>query len=215
MNDPAPGGLTTEQASALLAQWGKNELAAQKKPSFFRKLLGILKEPMFVLLIAASIIYFVLGETRDGALMLVFVLGIIGIDAVQGWKTDKTLRALKDLSAPQATVLRDGAEVRIPSAELVPGDWLIIQEGVKLPADGTVLYCSDLCVDESSLTGESQGVWKTPGGSCFAGTLVTQGSATLRVEQTGPRTEYGKIGAHVTLAPEKKTPLQQIGRAHV
>lgn len=154
--------------------------------------------------------------------MIIFVLGIISIDVIQEWKTDKTLNALKDLSAPHVTVIRDGKEQKIASADLVPNDLMIIAEGVKIPADGEVVKASDLCVDESTLTGEAEGVWKVTvdnaaeKGSdywrrdyCYAGTLVTQGSAAIRVDKIGAATEYGKIGANIASAPESPTPLQK------
>ncbi|MCL2434148.1 MAG: cation-translocating P-type ATPase, partial [Clostridia bacterium] len=138
---------------------------------------------------------------------------IIGINVRQEWKTDKTLNALRGLSAPHITVIRDGAESQIASAELVPGDVMLIREGDKIPADGSVLRCSDLCVDEATLTGEAEWVWKDSGDLCFAGTLVTQGSAIVRIDKTGTSTEYGKISANMAAAPMKKTPLQkQTGR---
>ena len=153
-------GLTASQVKDLQAQYGKNELTKQKKQNFLVKVFHIVSEPMFLLLLAAAVIYFVLGEARDGAIMLTFVLGIISIDVIQEWKTDRTLEALKDLSAPRASVIRDGTEMQIPSIDLVPGDLMLIAEGVKIPADGKILKASDLCVDESSLTGEAEGVWK-------------------------------------------------------
>ncbi|MEG0090464.1 MAG: cation-transporting P-type ATPase, partial [Oscillospiraceae bacterium] len=187
----SPQGLTQKQATALQAQYGKNELTPKKKDSFFKKALHIICEPMFLLLIAAAIIYFILGEPADGAIMLVFVVGIISIDIIQEWKTDKTLNALKELSAPHVTVLRDMQEKTIESVDLVPQDLMLICEGDKISADGWVLKCNDLCVDESSLTGEAEGVWKVPIDEaqpssdywrrdyCYAGTLVTQGTATI------------------------------------
>ena len=202
-------GLTSAEAAELLAKHGKNELSPAKKESLLKKVWHVLCEPMFLLLIIAAVIYFILGEPRDALVMIVFVIVIICIDVIQEWKTDKTLNALKDLSAPRISVIRDGAETQIASAELVPGDIMLIREGVKIPADGSVVKCSDLRVDESSLTGEPEGVWKTPGGGCYAGTLVTQGYAAVRVEKTGASTEYGKIGAHVADAPREKTPLQK------
>lgn len=219
-------GLTSSQAKILQEKYGKNELTPQKKESFFHKLLEVLSEPMFLLLIVAAVIYFILGEPQDGAIMLVFVLGIISIDVIQGWKTDKTLKALKDLSAPRVKVIRDSKEQTINSADLVPGDLMLVSEGVKIPADGEVVKSSDLCVDESSLTGEAEGVWKTTvinadsqnkdywrKDYCYAGTLVTQGSATVLVDKIGVLTEYGKIGVEVVSAPESPTPLQkQIGK---
>ena len=153
-------GLTSAEAKRLQQQYGKNELIPQKKENFVRKVFHIICEPMFLLLLAAAIIYFILGEPRDGAIMLIFVVGIISIDIIQEWKTDQTLNALKELSAPQVTVMRDGREMVIASTDLVPGDLMMIFEGVKIPADGVVVKCSDLCVDESTLTGEAEGVWK-------------------------------------------------------
>jgi len=214
-------GITSEQAKRLQAQFGKNELAPQKRDSFLLKVLYILAEPMFLLLMAAAVIYFILGEVRDGAIMLIFVAGIISIDVAQEWKTDRTLNALKDLSAPRVTVLRDGAETNIASADLVPGDVMMLSEGAKIPADGVILRCSDLRVDESSLTGEAEGVWKVPKEAakppegywrkdyCYAGTLVTQGTTLVEVERIGAQTEYGKIGRDVAEAREEKTPLQR------
>lgn len=214
-------GLTSEEAKRLQEQYGKNELTPLKKESFLRDVLHVVSEPMFLLLIAAAIIYFILGEPRDGAVMLVFVVAVIGIEVYQEWKTDRTLKALKDLSAPRITVVRDGEEQTIASADLVPGDLMTIHEGVKIPADGVVLKCHDLRVDESSLTGEAEGVWKVQADDaeqtsdywrkdyCYAGTLVTQGFATVLVDKIGAETEYGKIGADVAAAPDEPSPLQK------
>lgn len=219
-------GLTTSEAKKLQEQFGKNELVPEKKENIFHKIFHVITEPMFLLLIIAAGVYFVLGEPKDGAIMLVFVVGIISIEAIQEWKTDKTLKALKDLSAPHIKVLRDGEEKTINSSDLVPGDIMYIAEGVKIPADGTVVRASTLCVDESSLTGESLGVWKLTSENyinenndywrrdyCYAGTLVTQGTGTILVDKIGLSTEYGKIGKEIALAPVGDTPLQkQTGR---
>ena len=214
-------GLSSAEAKKLQDRYGKNELAPQEKESFIKKIFHIICEPMFLLLLVAAVIYFILGEPRDGAIMLIFVIGIISIDVIQEWKTDKTLNALKDLSSPHVTVIRDGKEIVIASSDLVPGDVMTIYEGVKIPADGIVIKCNDLCVDESSLTGEAEGVWKItteyaePTNDywrkdyCYAGTLVTQGTATVLVDRIGAMTEYGKIGANVASAPNEDTPLQK------
>lgn len=215
-------GLTSFQAKQLQEQFGKNELVDEKKENFFHKILHVISEPMFLLLIVAAIIYFILGEPKDGAIMLVFVVAIISIEVIQEWKTDKTLKALKDLSAPRITVLRDGVDKVINSSDLVPGDVMFIAEGVKVPADGVVLKASTLRVDESSLTGESEGVWKVITENadenstdywrrdyCYAGTLVIQGTGIILVDKIGSATEYGKIGKDVMSAPEIPTPLQQ------
>lgn len=214
-------GLSSKKAQELQAKYGKNELTPQKKENLFHKILHVLKEPMFLLLLVAAIIYFILGEPRDGAIMLIFVVGVISIDVIQEWKTDKTLSALKDLSAPKVNVIRDGKEKIINSADLVPGDLMLISEGIKIPADGEIVRANDLYVDESSLTGESEGVWKVTTQNAdwqakdywrkdyvYAGTLVIQGNAAIIVEKIGSQTEYGKIGANIAKAPDDKTPLQ-------
>ncbi|MGM9657741.1 MAG: cation-translocating P-type ATPase [Eubacteriales bacterium] len=214
-------GLTSQEAKRRQQQYGKNEPVPQKQENFFIKILRIVCEPMFLLLVAAAVIYFLLGEPGDGAVMLIFVIGVIGIDVIQERKTDRTLNALKDLAAPQVTVIRDGKKQQIAGADLVPGDIMLIHEGVKIPADGFVIRCADFCVDESSLTGESAGVWKIPAenadssvdcrraGYCFAGTLVIQGSAAVEVDRIGSDTEYGRIGSGIASAPKEYTPLQK------
>ena len=220
-------GLTSAEARCLQERYGKNQLTPQSEEGFLKKMFHIIREPMFLLLMAASVIYFILGEPRDGAIMLIFVIGMISIDVMQQWKTDKTLTALKELSAPHITVFRDGREQVIASVDLVPGDLMLIVEGVKIPADGLVVKCSDFSVDESSLTGEAEPVWKGSTQSlqdsmnyfrtdyCYAGTLVTQGSATVLVDKIGSETEYGKIGTNVATAPEEPSPLQRQTRCLV
>lgn len=215
-------GLTTQEAKKLQEKYGKNELISEKKENFFHKVFHVIAEPMFLLLLVAAVIYFILGEPKDGAIMLIFVVGVIGIEVIQEWKTDKTLNALKDLSAPHITVFRDGEEKLINSSDLVPGDIMYIMEGVKVPADGVILNVNTLCIDESSLTGEAEGVWKVaaeeknPSSNdywrrdyCYAGTLVLQGTGTVLVDKTGASTEYGKIGKNIVAAPDNPTPLQK------
>lgn len=215
-------GLTLEEVKQRQAQFGKNELTPSKKDGFLKKAFHIISEPMFLLLIIAAVIYLILGELIDGIMMLVFISAIIVIEIVQEWRTDKTLERIKDLSAPKIKVIRDGTEQQIASSELVPGDIMLISEGVKIPADGVIIKCNDLCIDESSLTGEAEGVWKTSDNTksddywrrdyCYAGTLVTQGSAIVQVERIGLQTEYGKIGKAVTQSQPQRSPLQkQIG----
>lgn len=222
LNQQAQIGLTTEQVRQLQQKFGKNELVPKKEESIILKMFRVVCEPMFLLLLATSVIYFLLGEPRDGAIMLVFVIAVIGIEAIQEWRTDKTLAALKKLSAPHINVLRDGIEQTINSVDLVPGDIMFLVEGLKVPADGIVLKASTLLIDESSLTGESVGVWKMTkeeteqDGSChwrrdycYAGTLVTQGTGTVLVDKIGAATEYGKICKDVVTAPNIQTPLQK------
>ncbi len=212
-------GLNDKEVLELREKYGKNEIVTNKKESFIVKIIHIICEPMFLLLIAASTIYFVLGEVRDGLIMFIFIFGIIIIDIIQEWKTDKTLNALKDLSEPKIKVLRNNEKILIPSCELVPNDIMYVHEGVKIPADGYVLKCSGLKVDESSLTGESLGVFKSCNDNnpndywksnyVYQGTLVEQGTGIIKVDKIGNETEYGKIGVNINKANSGKTPLEK------
>jgi len=226
------GGLTEEEASERLAKEGFNELPSTKKRSLAAIVLEVVKEPMFLLLIACGSIYLFLGLSGDSegineALMLFsFVFVVIGITVYQEQKVERALEALKDLSSPRAYVLRDGEARRIPGREVVRDDVIMLSEGDRVPADAVLLSCSNLLVDESLLTGESVPVRKTayekteirptmarPGGDdipfVYSSTLVVQGHGLAQVEKTGINTEIGKIGrALQTLEPEE-TPLQK------
>ena len=223
-------GLTTDQVNELQKQYGKNELILEHKNSLLKMILRAICEPMFFLLITAAVIYFFLGEAYDGIIMLAFVLGIICLDVLQEWKTDKTLSALKKLTQPLIQVIRDGEVSSIAHVELVPGDVILVEEGSRIPADGFVFAAHDFCLDESLLTGESGEAWKIPveliteskkpielaiaaidywrEDYCYAGTMVTQGNATILVDKIGSETAYGRIGVGIANAPHKLTPLQ-------
>ncbi len=231
-------GLSTEEVIELQRKYGRNELDIRKKGSLPEVVLRSVCEPIFLLLFASSIVYFFLGEAGEGIVMLVFVAGIICLDVLQGWKTDKTLEALKKLSQPLVKVIRNGEQVFVGGVDLVPGDIVLVEEGCKIPADGVVLSSHDFCLDESLLTGEAGEVWKLPAVQnkdasgpvlpmgrtselalaaldntrkdyCYAGTLVTQGNAVLKIDRIGLDTVYGKIGLGVAAAPRRLTPLQQ------
>ncbi|MGI6168565.1 MAG: cation-translocating P-type ATPase [Christensenellales bacterium] len=216
------GGLTRQEAEERLAKYGANEIVLEKKSSVWKKLFKVLREPVFLFLLGAALIYFLLGEAVDGAVMLVFVAFMAGIATVQEWKTGKTLDALKDLSAPRVEVVRDGHVEEILCRDLVVDDIMLVKEGEKIPADGRILRLHDLCVDESALSGESAPVWKQAAGDdgggaqshwrkdwCYAGTLVVTGSAAVLVERTAQATELGKIGWEVAQAPDRPTPLEK------
>jgi len=215
-------GLSSEEVKLRTQRFGKNRFIEVPKEGIIKKIVKVILEPMFLLLIVAAIVYFVLGEPKDGAIMLIFVVGIISIEAIQEWKTDKTLSALKELSSPKVIVIRDSLEIEIHSEDLVPGDIFYVAEGVKIPADGYVVECSTLCIDESSLTGESISVWKEvhvenlqkseeywKKDYCYAGTFATHGMGWICVDKTGIETEFGKIGQNILEAPDLPTPLQK------
>ena len=218
-------GLSEEEAAGILKNDGYNELPSQKKQSLFSILLNVLKEPMLLLLLGAGLIYLLLGEVKDALILLIFVFVVVGITFNQQRKTERALDALKCLSSPRALVIRDREQKRIPGREVVKGDILILREGDRIPADGVVLFCANLLVDESLLTGESLAVRKSestglislqpgqPGGDdlpfVYSGTLVIQGHGVAQVSATGIRTEMGKIGKALGTIAEEDSLLKK------
>lgn len=214
-------GLTGREAENLQKKYGPNELVRKKVPNPFKKFLSVFKEPMFLLLIGVSALYLILGQHRDAFIMLVFVAFVASITFIQEWKTEKTMDALKNLTSPKTNVLRDGKKVWIKSSELVPGDIIFISEGERIPADCEVLKTSNFCVDESTLTGESEPVFKVSLAEnedldnywrkdrLYAGTLTIFGKCTAKVSSIGTSTEYGKIGKAISEAKDKAAPLQK------
>ena len=220
---PSMMGLTAVEAAARLLQDGLNELPSAKPRNIVQITLEVLREPMFLLLLAGGVIYLLLGDMHEAMLLLAFVFVIIGITLYQERKTENALQALKNLSSPRARVIRDNEAFFIPGREVVRGDLVLVTEGDRIPADGAVRAASNLSIDESLLTGESVPVRKCtwdgitqmqrPGGDdepfVYSGTLVVQGQATLEILQTGLRTEIGKIGKSLQLLTPEQTNLQK------
>ena len=222
-------GLSEQEVTERLAHNGYNELPSTKNRTIFHTAYDVVREPMFLLLIAAGVLYLVLGDLEEALMLLAFVFVIIGITLYQERKTERALEALRDLSSPRALVIRDGVQKRIPGRLVVRDDILLVAEGDRVPADAVILSSSHLSIDESLLTGESAPVRKlpwdgtmkqtAPGGDdlpfIFSGTLVVGGQGIARVLETGSQTEMGKIGkALQTLEPED-TPLQTETRRFV
>jgi Ca2+-transporting ATPase len=140
-------GLTEAQVEVGLEKYGKNQIVPQKKQIRWG-IFAFLKEPM-IWLVAAAVVYFLLGETLDGFVMLLAVVPIAVLDMVIEVKTDKALEKLEKLGQPEVTVVRNGKEDRIKAEELVPGDILLLQEGSVVMADCAIISASDVAVDES------------------------------------------------------------------
>ncbi|MBL8859817.1 MAG: cation-translocating P-type ATPase [Planctomycetes bacterium] len=222
-----PRGLTAAEARDRLGVEGANELSRDKKRGLFWAVVGVLKEPMLLLLLAAGGIYLILGDRAEALTLLASVLVVIAITLAQEYKTERAVAALRDLSAPRALVLRDGARVRIAGREVVRGDILVLAEGDRVSADARLIEAAHMELDESLLTGESVPVRKLvaeaastdprPGGDdqpfVYAGTLVVKGHGLAEVRATGERTEMGRIGVVLAGIEESRTPLQiQVGR---
>lgn len=211
-------GLTNEEVKMSRQKNGSNELVKKKKESLIKKILNIFKEPMFLLLIIAASIYFVVGEFGDGIIMLVFVIAICFIEFIQEAKTDKALEELNKLSSLNIKVIRNKKEEIISSDEVVVGDIVLLKEGDKVPADGEVIYAQSLGINESSLTGESETVYKNTKidndnhfklNMCYSGTDVTNGMGIIKIKSVGSNTELGTIGESLTSLKQEKTPLEK------
>lgn len=222
--DPSKAkGLSDGEAALRLRREGYNELPSSKPRSILAIALEVVKEPMFLLLVAGGLIYFVLGDLQEALMLLGFVLLVMGITFYQERKTERALEALRDLSSPRAQVVRDGVHKRIAGREVVPGDLIVLSEGDRVPADAELLWCSNLSADESLLTGESVSVRKAcsdgsakatrPGGDdlpfVYSASLVVQGQGVAVVRATGLRTELGKIGRTLQKIGPEETALQK------
>ncbi|MFH1101178.1 MAG: cation-translocating P-type ATPase [Methanobacteriota archaeon] len=222
-------GLSDEEAKKRIQRDGYNELPSTKKRSLLTIAWNVIREPMFILLIASGLLYLFLGDHEEAVMLLGFVFVIIGITLYQERKTERALEALRDLSSPRAFVIRDGIERRIPGCEVVVDDILIISEGDRVPADAVILSSSHLSVDESLLTGESAPVRKIPwdgvtkkthpGGDdtayMYSGTLVVQGQGIARAYAIGLQTEMGQIGKTLQTLDSEDTQLQRETRRFV
>jgi Ca2+-transporting ATPase len=216
-------GLTEQEALEYLAEDGYNELPSTKKRTFLHILLEVVREPMFLMLIACGLLYLFLGDRAEALMLMGFVVVIIGITFYQEQKTERALEALRDLSSPRALVIRDGKQQRIAGREVVREDIILLSEGDRVPADAVLLTGTNVNVDESLLTGESVPVRKRPwdgrlemsrpGGDdlpfIYSGTLVIKGHGIAEVRTTGPRTEIGKIGKALQILQPEDTNLQK------
>ena len=188
---------------------GANELPVSKPRSVLRLVGEVVSEPMFLLLVACGGIYMVLGDLQEALMLLAFVFVVVGITFVQQRRTERSLQALRELFSPQALVSRGGVVHKVDARELVCGDWVVLAEGDRVPADLRLLEAANFWVDESMLTGESVPVAKQVSDTAFSGTLVTQGKAVGLVVATGERSALGRIGASLSGISEQSTPIQQ------
>jgi len=202
-------GLSNEQVAKRLLEEGTNDLGLSQRRTLLVVMRDVLFEPMFLLLLAAGAIYLLTGERNEAMVLLGFVLVIMGMTVFQERRTDNALAALRDLSSPRALVIRSGVEQRIAGHEVVREDVLILAEGDRVPADGTLLQAHELSLDESMLTGESEPVSKTVEQSVFAGTLVVSGQGVVSVTLTGRNTQMGKIGQSLDEIEPQASPLRE------
>jgi Ca2+-transporting ATPase len=208
-------GLSDEEVAHSRSKNGSNSLNHQDKNTFLSSLIEMVKEPMFLLLITAASVYFITADYGNGIFMTAAIILVSAISLYQESKSRSAIESLKKLSQPKSKVIRNGAVIEIASELIVLGDFIQIEEGSFIPADGIILESNDFSANESILTGESLAVFKnedTDNKQVFQGTIVASGLAICKVNAIGNQTQLGKIGKSLETISEEKTPLQiQIG----
>lgn len=204
-------GLTNEQVILAREKFGKNKLDYKKENSFFDTVKRITKDPMMILLLVASFIYFSSGKTGDGIFLTAAIIFQASISLYQYSRSKNALEKLKDFSQPYCKVVRNGKIEEIKSEDLVVGDNLMVEEGTSITADGSIIHSNDFSVNESILTGESLAVFKDKtkkDNFIYSGTTVASGLAIATIVAIGNETKLGKIGTSLESILEEKTPLE-------
>lgn len=205
-------GLSAAEVMQSRTQNGSNSLDHQKKNNFLSSVIEMVKEPMFLLLLTATSIYFIIGEYGNGIFMAVAIALVSTISLYQESKSRNAIEALEKLTQPKSKVIRNGAVLEIPSEEIVLGDYIQTEEGTFIPADGIIIQSNDFSVNESILTGESFTVFKnekSEDNKVYQGTIAASGLAICQVTAIGNLTQLGKIGKSLDTIVEEKTPLQK------
>ncbi|WIY68133.1 HAD-IC family P-type ATPase [Aquidulcibacter paucihalophilus] len=216
--EPSFTGLDTAEATRRLEEDGPNLLTADRTRPLWKIVAGALREPMFLLLAAATALYLGLGDLAEGLLLGAAGLATIALVVAQEARSEAALRALRRLADPVVRVVREGRTLTVPAREIVRGDLVLVAEGQRMPADGVLVGPEVLQIDESVLTGESAPVVRSGAGAqassalshqVFAGTLTVAGQGVIRVTATGARTALGRIGATLSTIDRNPTPLQR------
>ncbi len=204
-------GLNDEEVALSREINGRNTLNEKSENRLFTLAKEIILEPLFLILVCAATIYFILKEYNEGLIMLGALVFVAGISFYQENKSRGAVEALKKLTDPLARVIRNGATVEIALEDVVVGDYILVEDGNIVPADALVLEAHDFSVNESTVTGESLEVTKEispPNNKLLQGTMVTGGSCIAEVSTVGAKTVFGKIGQSLSEIKTVKTPLQ-------
>jgi Ca2+-transporting ATPase len=202
-------GLSEAEAARLRARVGPNVIPEPARPGWFARVLAQLRDPMIMLLLAAAVLSVTLGDLTDTAVIAIVVVLNTAVGVAQELRAERSLAALRSLSAPTARVIRDGRGGIRPAAEVVPGDVLVLEAGDIVPADATLRQAHGLQADEAALTGESVPVDKESTGEVHAGTVITRGRAVASVTRTGMDSSLGRIAALLGEQRPRPTPLQR------
>ncbi|WP_270090781.1 cation-translocating P-type ATPase [Sphingobacterium sp. SYP-B4668] len=204
-------GLNTTEVQQSVEKYGYNSVRSNTDSGFLRLLINILKEPMLILLLAISLIYFIVGNFAEAYFMLAAIVFVSGISFYQDSRSKNAIRALEKLNEPLSQVIRDGRIVDIPTHAIAVGDLCITEEGQMINADGRIVHSNDFSVNESALTGESLSVFKdvnSVDNKVYSGTVTISGVAVFEVEKIGEKTKLGEIGLSIRSITEEKSPLQ-------
>ena len=204
-------GLSASEVEAARKQYGANHQVTPDTNQWWRVLLDMLKEPMLLLLIAVTIIYFIMGEYGEAYFMLAAIIIVSGISFYQDSRSRKALEALEKINQPLSKVIRNSRMISIPTRDIVIGDMLLVAEGDTINADGKIVHSNDFSVNESMLTGEAYSIFKSAGAEdnmVYSGTLVASGLAVCQVVNIGKQTKIGKIGDSISAIRQEPTPLQ-------
>lgn len=203
-------GLTLAQVTEFRRQYGWNKLDINEDHALLQSLKRAFKEPMLILLMVASTIYFITGAYAEGVFMVSAIIAVFFISQYQESRSKNALAALKAYSQPKAKVIREGATTEVLTEEVVQGDHFVVEEGQVIPADGVIVRSNDFSLDESILTGESLPVAKSirENNLVYRGTLVSSGLAICKVTAVGMQTRVGQIGKSLQQIKEEKSPLQ-------
>ncbi len=202
-------GLTSIEAKMRLLTYGKNEIVTPAIGSRFLMLLRVVKDPMGLMMLGLAVIYFLIGEKTDAIILLVAYIPITAIDVVLGVQAERAIGQLKSTFSPSAKVFRDGELRDVSILEIVPGDFIALEEGQTIPADGIVCESAGLRINEAALTGESEPVDKMDQDEINAGTSIMAGRGGLLVTETGATTKFGKILNILKESKEELSPLQR------
>ena len=204
-------GLSDSEVFASRKKFGRNILESKNKNHFVEAIKGLVKEPMVILLLVAATLYFFTGNTGDGIFLAAAILLVAAISLYQDAKTHNALEKLKELSQPRCKVIRKGEVIEIMSQEVVVGDFLMVDEGSTIVADGTIVHSNDFSVNESILTGESFSVEKdsnSEDNQIYMGTQVAGGLAIAEICAIGNQTKVGKIGKSIEEISSEKSTLE-------
>jgi len=204
-------GLNDQQVVESRKKFGGNFVVIEKQ-TFLKKFIGILKDPMIVLLLAAALLYFISGEIANSIFMAFAIALVAGISIYQEARSRNALATLKTLTQPTSKVIRGGITIEIKREEIVMNDTIIVEEGTSIPADGIIIQSNDFSINESILTGESFAINKNKSDKdnhVFQGTTVISGLAICKVDAIGAATALGKIGKSLESIEEEETPLQK------